>query len=89
MESKKIISLENFVLFAGLGYLAYWLFKKSKGAITIDPKMNESVKIEKPKTIVLDFSQNKNGLFPSNMAKDYDYAREKTFAPARTVITEF
>lgn len=92
MDTKKLLAVENILLFAGLGYLAYWYFKRKKAIINIDPKMGESVKpIQEPKTIVLDLSgNNKNKkLFPSQMAKDYNYSERKTFAPARTVITDF
>ena len=92
MDTKKLLAIENILLFAGLGFIAYWYFKKPKGVINIDPKMGESIKpIEEPKTIVLDLSgNNKNkGLFPNQMAKDYNYSENKTFAPARTVITDF
>lgn len=93
MDTKKLLKTENILIIAGLGFLAYWYFKKRKGVINIDPKMGESVKGDKlnpnkePKTIVLDLREKgKKGLFPSKMAKDYDSRMEKTFAPARTVI---
>jgi hypothetical protein len=87
MDNKKLLSVENLVLFAGVGFLAYWLLKKTSKAITIDPPMQTK---EEPKTIVLDLSGNnkRNGLFPSVMAKDYDSSQSKTFAPARTIIRE-
>lgn len=97
MEAKKLLTIENIVLLAGVGFLAYWFYKKPKGVININPKMETDKKPSKdeknkqePKTIVLDLREkNKGGLFPQSMAKDYDYRREKTFAPARTVITDF
>jgi hypothetical protein len=92
MNTKKILAVENIIIFAGLGYLAYWYFKKPKGVININPKMGESVKpVQDKKTIVLDLSGNKknNGVFPQAMAKDYDYRESRTFAPARTTINEF
>jgi hypothetical protein len=89
--NKKLI--QNIIIFGGLGYLAYWLFKKQRKAINIDPKMGESirpVKKEEPKTIVLDLREkNRGAIFPQSMAKKYDSRREKTFAPARTVIIDY
>jgi hypothetical protein len=89
---KKHFSIENMLIFAGLGYIAYWYFKKQKGAITIDPKMGESYKpqAEEKKTIILDLSgkikRDVSSLFPNNMTKDFDSREIKTFAPARTTI---
>lgn len=88
---KKLI--QNIIIFGGLGYLAYWLFKKQRRAINIDPKMGESirpVKKQDPKTIVLDLREkNRGAIFSNKMVKGYDYTREKTFAPARTTIIEY
>ena len=82
---------ENLLLIAGFGFLAYWFFKRTSNAKTIDPKMGESYKpAEEKKTIVLDLSGKKNrdvsSLFPNNMVRDFDSREERTFAPARTEI---
>lgn len=91
---KKILATENLLIIAGIGFIAYWLFKKTKNAKTIDIPMGASYKpTEEKKTIVLDLSGRQNrdvsSLFPNNMVKDFDTMREKTFAPARTVITNY
>ena len=90
---KKLLATENLLILAGIGFIGYWLFKKTK-AKTIDLPMGQSYKpAEEKKTIVLDLSGRQNrdvsSLFPNNMVKDYDTMREKTFAPARTVITNY
>ncbi len=89
--NKKVI--QNIIIFGGLGYLAYWLFKKQRRAINIDPKMGESIKPVKkqdPKTIVLDLREkNRGAIFPKSMSKNYDSRQIKTFAPARTTIIEY
>jgi hypothetical protein len=80
---------ENILLIGGLGLIAYWLFKKPKKVIDIDPPM-EMQKIEEPKTIVLDLNKTKNeGLFPESMAKDYDSSLFSTIAPPRYTIKDF
>jgi hypothetical protein len=90
MDSKKLLSVENLILYAGVGFLAYWYFRKTPKAITIDPPLQSSK--DEPKTIVLDLRDTKgNGrrnIFSNNLAKDYNSSERKTFAPARTVITE-
>lgn len=95
MDTKKLLTLENVVLLAGVGYLAYLFLRKPKGVININPAMGESVKVNdikpksEPKTIVLDLREKDRGaIFPKSMAKNYDSREIKTFAPARTVITD-
>jgi hypothetical protein len=91
---KKFLTTENILILSGLGFIGYWLYKKQRRAITIDPKMGESYKpSEEKKTIVLDISGKRNrdvsSLFPNNMVRDFDSREIKTFAPARTTITDY
>ena len=82
---------ENILLIAGLGFIAYWLTKKPKKVIDIDPPMEmEMEKVEEPKTIVLDLNKTRRneGLFPESMAKDYNASVMRTIAPPRTFIKE-
>jgi hypothetical protein len=91
---KKYLSTQNILIVAGIGFIGYWLWKRRRKVITIDPKMGESYKpSEEKKTIILDLSGRVNrdvsSLFPNNMVKDFDSREIKTFAPARNVITEY
>jgi len=91
---KKYLTTENILIVAGIGFISYWLWKRKKNVITIDPKMGESYKpSEEKKTIVLDLSGKPNrdvsSLFPNNMVKDFDSREVKTFAPARTTIIDY
>ena len=96
MDTKKLLTIENVILFGGLGFLAYLFLRKPKGVININPKMGESIKLNdikkpngEPKTIVLDLREkNRQEIFPQSMYKEYDSRREKTFAPARTSIID-
>jgi len=90
---KKLLSTENLLILAGIGFIGYWLFKKSK-AKTIDLPMGQSYKpAEEKKTIILDLSgkpkRDVSSLFPNNMVRDFDSREIKTFAPARTTITDY
>jgi hypothetical protein len=89
MDSKKLLSVENLILYAGVGFLAYWYFRKTPKAITIDPPLQTK---DEPKTIVLDLRDTRgNGrrnIFSDKLAKDYNASETKTFAPARTIIRE-
>lgn len=91
---KKLLVTENLLILAGVGFIAYWLFKKTKNAKTIDPKMGESYNpAEEKKTIILDLSgkakRDVSSLFPNNMVRDFDSREVKTFAPARTTIIDY
>ena len=92
MDNKKLLSGENFLLFVGIGYIAYWLLRKTPKAIDINPPMQSSA--NDPRTIVLDLrdkkkNTNRSGLFPSGLAKDYNTSESKTFAPSRTIINNY
>jgi hypothetical protein len=96
MDTKKLLSIENVLILAGVGFIAYWYLRKPKGVININPKMGESIKLNnikkpnaEPKTIVLDLREKKKSeIFPQSMYKGYDSREIKTFAPARTVIND-
>jgi hypothetical protein len=77
---------ENLLLIAGIGFIAYWLVKKPIKVIDINPPME--IEKEEPKTIVLDLNKTKrnSGLFPDNMAKDYNASKFSTVAPPMVVI---
>jgi hypothetical protein len=76
-------SVKDFVLFAGLGALAYWLFKKPKtNAINLNLDTKSSNFGGGRKTIYL----NLNG---DRVVKDFDYSEGSTFAPSRTTIDTF
>jgi len=81
---------ENLLLIAGLGFIVYWLAKKPKKVIDIDPPMEMQKIEEEPKTIVLDLNKTRRneGLFPESMAKDYNASVMRTIAPPRTFIKE-
>lgn len=96
MEAKKLLTIENIVLLGGIGFLAYLFLRKPKGVININPKMEgtsmgrNTPNKQEAKTIVLDLrDKNRGAMFPKSMAKSYDSREIKTFAPARTVITDY
>ena len=84
------MKLENLLLIAGVGFIAYWLVKKPIKVIDIDPPMEAEIIKEEPKTIVLDLNKTRRneGLFPESMAKDYNASVMRTIAPPRTFIKE-
>jgi len=77
---------ENLLILVGVGFIAYWLVKKPIKVIDINPPME--IEKEEPKTIVLDLNKTKrnSGLFPDNMAKDYNASKFRTVAPPMVVI---
>jgi hypothetical protein len=92
------MKLENLLLIAGVGFIAYWLVKKPIKVIDIDPPMeSELPKNEERKTIVLDLNKTRRneglmrneGLFPERMAKDFNISPFKTVSPPRYSIKEF
>jgi len=78
------MKLENLLLVAGVGFIAYWLVKKPIKVIDINPPMEK----EEPKTIVLDLNKTKRngGLFPDDMVKDYNASKFSTVAPPMVVV---
>ena len=80
------MKLENLLLVAGVGFIAYWLVKKPIKVIDINPPME--MEKEEPKTIFLDLNKTKRngGLFPDNMVKDYNASKFRTVAPPMVVI---
>lgn len=84
MASKKLLSVQNVIIAFGVGYLAYWLYKKQKKVIQINPPMVENV--EEPKTIVLDLSNNKGNLFPNSMVRDFNATKFATTSPPMVVV---
>jgi hypothetical protein len=85
------MKLENLLLIAGVGFIAYWLVKKPIRVINIDPPMEAELQKVEPKTIVLDLNKTRRneGLFPERMAKDFDVSKIKTVSPAKYSIKEF
>jgi hypothetical protein len=73
------LTTKDFVLFAGIGYLAYWLLRKPK-AININPEIQKMFEGDDvPKTIVLNLRD--------KVRQGFDYSENSTFAPSRTQIT--
>jgi hypothetical protein len=80
------MKLENLLLVAGVGFIAYWLAKKPIKVIDINPQME--MQKEEPKTIILDLNKTKRngGLFPESMVKDYNASKFSTVAPPLVVF---
>jgi len=80
------MKLENLLLVAGVGFIAYWLVKKPIKVIDINPPME--IQKEEPKTIVLDLNKTRRngGLFPDGMVKDYNASKFRTVAPPMVVV---
>jgi len=85
------MKLENLLLIAGVGFIAYWLVKKPIKVIDINPPMEAELQKVEPKTIVLDLNKTRRneGLFPERMAKDFNVSSFKTVSPPRYTINEF
>jgi hypothetical protein len=78
---------ENILIFGGLAFIAYHLFKKTKEVIDVNPVM-ETKKVEEvqPKTIVLDLNPQRRGLFPDAMYRGYNSSKMATVAPAKVNV---
>ena len=78
------MKIENVLLIGGAVFIVYWLYKKPKGVINIDPKMSK-VEDEK-KTIYLNLTSEPNGFY-DDFIKDYNASKERTVAPPMVKIT--
>ena len=80
------MKLENLLLVAGVGFIAYWLVKKPIKVIDINPPME--MEKEEPKTIFLDLNKTKRngGLFPDDMVRDYNASKFNTVAPPSVLV---
>jgi hypothetical protein len=80
------MKLENLLLVAGIGFIAYWFIKKPTKVIDINPPME--METEEPQTIVLDLNKTKrnSGLFPDDMVKDYNASKFSTVAPPSVLV---
>ena len=79
------MKLENILIIGGLGFIAYWMIKKSPRIIDVpDIKAPQP----DPKTIVLNLNntRGKVGVLSSNVEKRYNASEFATTSPASVVI---
>lgn len=78
------MKVENVLLFAGGFFIGYWLFRKPKGVISIDPKM-ETPKSTQKETIYLNLTSEPQGFY-DDFIRQYNASKERTVAPASVQI---
>jgi hypothetical protein len=77
------MKIENALLIGGAVFIAFWLYKRPKGVVNIDPKMSK-VEDEK-KTIFLNLTSEPNGFY-DDFIRDYNASKERTVAPPMVKI---